>query len=159
MKQFDELKDSNLDDYSKALVYASMMHAHVNDKGGRPYIDHPIRVSQYCTSINAKIVAILHDVVEDTDATLDTLLMLGFSVYVVDGVDAVTRRDGESYDDFINRACRNDIGREVKKADIKDNTDPKRLHYLPKEKQNRLVTKYAKALNTIRQFELLNYNL
>ena len=154
------IKDMNIDDYSKALVLASWKHAGVFDKGGHPYIDHPIRVSQKCRSITEKVVAILHDVVEDTDTTYDDLDYLGFNKYIIDGVDAVTRREypdkpKETYEDFIDRCCKNDIGRAVKRADIADNTDPERLHYLDEKFQNKLVTKYAKALNTINQFEII----
>jgi len=148
-----------LDDYSKALILATWKHAGVMDKGGHPYINHPIRVSLKCSGIMEKIVALLHDVIEDTDITFEDLQYLGFNQYIIDGVDAVTRRvylDGtkETYDDFIDRCCTNDIGRAVKKADIADNTDPNRLHYLDIAFQNKLVTKYSKALHTIELFEL-----
>lgn len=152
------LRDMEIDNYTRAILLATWKHANVYDKGGKPYIDHPIRVSQRCKSMSEKIVAILHDVVEDTDVTYEELAYLGFEHYIVDGVRAVTRKewDGgkESYENFIDRCCRNDIGRAVKRADIADNTDPKRLHYLDEKFQNKLVTKYAKALNTINQFEL-----
>jgi len=152
--------DMNLDGYSKALILASWKHAGVMDKGGHPYINHPIRVSLKCHGVMEKIVAILHDVVEDTDITFKDLEFLGFSQYIIDGVDAVTRRvydndTKETYEDFIDRCCTNDIGRAVKRADIADNTDPSRLHYLDKKFQNKLVTKYAKALATINSFEII----
>lgn len=155
------IKAMDLDDYSRALVLATWKHAGVFDKGGKPYIDHPIRVSQRCRGMTEKVVAILHDVIEDTDVTYEDLEYLGFNFYIIEGVNAVTRReydDGrpkEPYDDFIDRCCKNDIGRAVKREDIGDNTDPARLHYLSEKFQNKLVTKYAKALNTINQFETI----
>ena len=155
----ENIKLLELDDYSRALVLATWKHANVFDKGGKPYIDHPIRVSQRCSGYHEKVVAILHDVVEDTDIEYEDLRYLRFGEHIINGVDAVTRRvfpdrPKESYEDFIDRCCRNDIGRAVKKADIADNTDPSRLHYLDEKFQNKLVTKYAKALNTINQFEM-----
>ncbi len=153
------LKDMNLSDYARAIILAGWKHSGVKDHGGKPYIDHPIAVSTLVRGMTEKCVAIMHDLVEDTDITLDDLRYLGFNMYIVDGVDAVTRRIGEdgvkeTYTDFIKRCCKNDIGRAVKKADIANNTDPARLHYLDEAFQNKLVTKYAKALNYIQQFEI-----
>jgi len=84
------------------------------------YVTHPIRVAGYFSGTE-KAVAYLHDVVEDTDLTLDDLRRFGLSDRVVDAVDSVTKREGENYQEFIIRAKGNEIGRRVKIADIKDN--------------------------------------
>ena len=69
------------------------------------------------TSLDERIVAVLHDVVEDTDCTFDRLRTEGFAESVLEALDAVTRREGESYEDFVQRAAKNPIGRNVKRAD------------------------------------------
>ena len=155
-EKIQQIIDMGLDDYSRALIVATIQHAGVYDKGGKPYIEHPLGVARYCNGVLETVVALLHDTIEDTDLTLNDLGILGFNRYIVDAVEGVTKLKGEPYDQFIDRCVKNDISRAVKKADIKHNTEPERLHYLDVEVQNRLVTKYAKAENTINQFELFN---
>ena len=93
---------------------------------GRPFIEHPFRVMNAGHTLQEKIVGILHDVVEDTDWTLDKLKAEGFTNEIIDGVDAVTRRENESYDDYINRVQTNPLGIRVKLNDLTDNMDIRR---------------------------------
>lgn len=104
-----------------AIELATLLHAGQLDKQGQPYILHPMRVMLSLADDRDRQVAILHDVVEDCDITVHTLRELGFDASVVDAVDAVTKRPGEAYADFIRRAAANEIGRRVKRADITDN--------------------------------------
>ena len=93
----------------RAIEIATKAHAHQTDKDARPptpYVLHPLRVAQFIKDNDAKIVAVLHDVVEDTDVTIDDLRRDGFSEPVLAGVLAVTRNKGESYADFVIRAAR-----------------------------------------------------
>lgn len=115
-----------------AIAFAVEKHSGVKDKGGCPYILHPIHVMMEMKKDGASteelIVAISHDVVEDNeDVTLDTYREMGFSETVIDGIDSVTKRDGEEKRDYIRRCSRNAIGRKVKMKDIKHNMDITRL--------------------------------
>jgi hypothetical protein len=90
----------------------------------------------------------LHDVVEDTGVTLDDLRAEGFSEYVLTALDCLTKRDGESYDDFISRILTNEIACKVKNGDLADNMDLTRIPD-PTEKDEQRVKKYREAANRI----------
>jgi (p)ppGpp synthase/HD superfamily hydrolase len=111
----------------RAIAIAEKQHTGQVDKAGRPYIDHPLRVMQAMSNDAERIVAILHDVIEDTDCTLDQLAAEGFPGYILEALDSVTRRDDETYEAFVARAARNPIGRHVKYADLQDNADLSRI--------------------------------
>jgi (p)ppGpp synthase/HD superfamily hydrolase len=105
-----------------AIRLAVEKHAgQVEKPGGTPYVLHPLRVMQRVADPEAKVVAVLHDVVEDTGTSPDDLRRLGFAERVVQGVLSVTRRADESYADFVARAKADPLGRAVKLADIEDN--------------------------------------
>jgi (p)ppGpp synthase/HD superfamily hydrolase len=97
------------------------------DKAGDPYILHPLTVMLRFRDPDARIVAILHDSVEDSDQTLADLEKEGFSEEVVEAVDALTRREGESYEEFIARLRPNPLARRVKLADLEHNMDLRRI--------------------------------
>lgn len=129
---------------------AAFAHANQTDKSGVPYIKHPIAVMNLLvdpTDDEAR-AALLHDVVEDTHYTLEDLVRLGFSPGVVEIVDIVSRRDGESYWDFIRRTrdSGNASAIKVKRADIAHNTDPARGYGKLKGLPSGMVARYAKAL-------------
>jgi len=109
--------------YELALQIAGEAHCGQKDKNGADYILHPIYVSDMCESENAKIVALLHDVIEDTRVTLDDLRNEGFDEDVVLAVDCLTKRNGESNREYLSRVSKNEIATEVKFADIKHNID------------------------------------
>ena len=113
--------------YDKALQIAIRAHKGQKDKAGHDYILHPIRVSERCDDPRAKIVALLHDTIEDTDVTEEYLRQQGFPDDIVDAVLSVTRREGEDYETYIRRAAANPIGLQVKIADLEDNMDIRRL--------------------------------
>ena len=124
--------------YDKALQIAIRAHKGQKDKAGHDYILHPIRVSERCDDPRAKIVALLHDTIEDTDVTADYLREEGFTEEIVEAVLAVTRREGEEYDDYVRRAAQNELGRMVKRADLEDNMDIRRLPELTDRDVERL---------------------
>lgn len=130
--------------YDKALRIAIRAHEGQKDRSGKEYIMHPIRVSERCVTMQAKIVALLHDTIEDTDITPDDLLSEGFPQTIVDGVLSVTRREDETYEEFVRRSEQNAIGKEVKLADLEDNMDIRRLNDITEEDVQRL-RKYHKA--------------
>ncbi len=114
----------------RALDIAAEVHRDQVDKGGAPYLGHPVRVANACISDDAKIVALLHDVVEDGASqgwTFDRLRAEGFGEEIIAALDSVTKREGENYDAFVLRARDNRLGREVKLADIEDNMDLRRI--------------------------------
>lgn len=130
--------------YDKALQIAVRAHKGQKDKAGLDYILHPIRVSERCNDPRAKIVALLHDTIEDTNVTADYLREEGFTEEIVEAVLAVTRSDGEEYDDYVRRAAQNELGHMVKRADLEDNMDIRRLPELTDRDVERL-RKYLRA--------------
>ena len=107
---------------AKAIAIAVEAHAGQTEKPhGGPYVLHPLRVMALVPDEPARIVAVLHDVVEDCGITADDLRRHGFPEAVVAGVLAVTRPDGESYADFVVRCKADPLGRRVKVADLTDN--------------------------------------
>ena len=109
-------------------------------------------MAERCRSPKAKIVALLHDTIEDTDVTAPYLLEQGFPREIVDAVLSVTRREDESYDDYVRRASANSIGREVKRADLEDNMDLRRLNELTDSDVARL-RKYLRAWHYLQDNE------
>jgi (p)ppGpp synthase/HD superfamily hydrolase len=134
----------------RAIEIAVSAHKGVYDKGGTPYILHPLRVMMSLTTPNEKIVGVLHDVVEDSDDwNFDKLKAEGFSDIVLDGLRAVTKfSEDEDYDAFIQRGLSNSIGRAVKIADIKDNLDVTRIGELH-DKDLKRLNKYKRSLKTL----------
>jgi len=114
-----------------AVEIAQKAHRGQKEKNGRPYIEHSIRVMREANSEAAQIVAVLHDVVEDTAVTLADLRAAGFSDRVLAGIDAITKRPGEDYDAYIERLAADDLALEVKLADLRDNLDAGRLPGAP----------------------------
>lgn len=132
----------------RALVIAAEAHAGMTDKGGAPYILHPLRLMHQMCTPDERIVALLNDVVEDSPWTLEALRAEGFSETIVAAVDGLTRREGESYEDFIARGATNPLARRVKLADIEDNLDLRRLGELEEMDLARLQ-RYQRARRVI----------
>lgn len=130
---------------------AKRAHDGQKDKAGNRYFDHPARVAAAVSThgYDFEGAAYLHDTVEDTHITLDTLRAIRIPEDVVRAVDALTRRDGEPPEDYYQRVAVNLIARVVKRADIADNSDPQRLALLDEATQNRLRAKYTKALRLL----------
>jgi len=131
-----------------AIALAARAHAGQVDKAGAPYILHPLRMALRLTDPEERIVAVLHDVVEDSDWTLAALRGEGFSEAVVAAVDAVTRRPHESYDEFVRRAAAHPIARRVKRADLEDNLDLSRIAR-PTPKDYARLDRYRRALTLL----------
>lgn len=131
------------EDLARAIALAAAAHALQVDKAGKPYILHPIRVMQRLQreSWDAQIVAVLHDTVEDTWVTMDILRSMEFSEAVISGVDAMTHRPGEPYDNYVERCALDPIGVLVKLADLDDNSDPVRAW----AGRDRAMEKYSRA--------------
>src|SRR5438067_1825361 len=106
----------------RALQIAAGAHEGQRDKEGLPYILHPLRVMMSVEGEEAQIVAVLHDVVEDTPVTPDELRQAGFSENVLAAVACVTHRKDEPYADYVVRCKANEVARRVKLADLGDNS-------------------------------------
>ncbi len=113
----------------RARALATEAHAGQTRRNGDPYITHPQRVASRCEGL-AAVAGWLHDTVEDTAITLDTLREAGFPEAVVEAVDRLSRRDGETYAQFTQRCGQDTLARAVKLADLTDN-----LSDLPPGKQ------------------------
>lgn len=111
----------------KALALAAKAHEGQKQRNGEPYILHPLRIMMQMESSEEKIAAILHDVVEDSDWTLERLKNEGFSEEVVQIVDLLTHRDEDSYEHYIERLKPHPKARHIKIADLNDNMRIQRL--------------------------------
>jgi (p)ppGpp synthase/HD superfamily hydrolase len=128
----------------RAISIAVEAHRGQKDKNGKPYILHPISVMGKVDTESEKIVAVLHDVVEDTDWTFDDLKKEGFPQEIIDALDGVTKREGEEYEDFVNRSAKNPISRRIKLADLEDNMDVRRM-LVTTDKDLARLRKYREA--------------
>jgi (p)ppGpp synthase/HD superfamily hydrolase len=98
----------------RAIAIAVEAHRGKKDRYGSPYILHPLRVMAKVRTDSAKILAVLHDVVEDTDWTFEDLRKEGFPEEILHALDCVTKRQGEPYEDFVKRSAANSLARQVK---------------------------------------------
>ena len=113
-----------------AIALAVEAHRGQKDRVGQPYILHPLRVMfrlSWDAPEAARIAAVLHDVVEDTSYTLQDLKQRGYSDEVLAAVDLLSRRPQDSYEQFIERILPNPIARMVKRADLEDNMELRRV--------------------------------
>lgn len=115
-----------MNDLERAVHIAVEAHEGQTDKAGATYIRHPLRLMEQMDTERARIVALLHDVVEDAEYTLEDIEE-EFDSNIREAVDALTKREGESYMEFIERADENPVARRVKIADLEDNLDLTRL--------------------------------
>lgn len=135
-------------DLEDAIALAVEAHRGQKDRAGAPYVLHPLRMMFRVETDAERMAAVLHDVVEDTDWTLDGLRDAGFPEEVVAAVDHLTRREGESYDDFVRRAAAHPVARRVKIADLEDNMDVRRTGTVTEKDVERL-TRYHRAWRSL----------
>jgi (p)ppGpp synthase/HD superfamily hydrolase len=112
-----------------AIVLATNAHRCQKDRNDEPYIMHPLRVAAQLWGYDERMVAVLHDVVEDTDVTLDDLRSAGYPGHIVAAVDALSKRKDidEPYSQYIQRVGQNPLATKVKIADLCDNANLDRL--------------------------------
>ena len=128
-----------------AITVATEAHKGQLDKGGNPYILHPQAVAASLDNTENKIVAYLHDVIEDTDVTLDELEKLGFTYRILNSVRILTKSKDVSYDDYLKSVKKDSNAWHVKMADIRHNMDISRIPE-PTAKDFSRIEKYKKAL-------------
>ena len=138
----------------RAIALAVEKHAGQTDRVGAPYILHPLRVMFRVEGDLDRTVAILHDVVEDTDVTFDDLRAMGFSEAVIAALDGVTRRDDETYEEFVERSAANPVSMRVKLADLEDNMDLRRLVQPLREKDLERLNRYRSAYARLKRGRL-----
>ena len=129
--------------FFKALTIATKAHEGQTDKAGEQYILHPITVASQLEDETDQIVALLHDVLEDTSVSKEELAT-DFGEEIMEALDYLTKRDDENYFDYIRRAGQNPIAKRVKKADLLHNMELGRLDAFSDE-SDLMFEKYEKA--------------
>jgi len=141
-----------------AVRIAAEAHLGQKDKADAPYLLHPLRLMMRMKTETAMIAAVLHDVVEDGAGNIYTFEFLrenGFSEEVINAVDCLTKRDGETYDEFIERVKTDEVAIQVKIADIEDNMNLLRIKE-PKPKDFERLEKYHRAWRKLTSIENLS---
>ena len=128
----------------KAIRLAFRAHKGQKDRAGLPYILHPVHLAEQMTTEDACVVALLHDVLEDTDVTEDELRAEGFTEPQLDAVKLLTRTKDEDYFDYVKRIRGNALAKTVKLADLEHNSDRTRIGTFS-EKDEIRFQKYQKA--------------
>ncbi len=124
----------------KAVNIAFKAHEGQYDKGGYPYIMHPLHLAEEMTTENEVITALLHDVLEDSEISLDFIKEQGFSEDVTNALVSLTRRKDEEYSEYIKRIKNTGgIALSVKKADLRHNMALERLENLTEKDKERLI--------------------
>lgn len=136
----------------RAIAIAAKAHEGQVDKAGAPYILHPLQMMLNLSTMEERITAVLHDVVEDCGVLLEDLRKEGFSESVIEAIDSVTRRPDETYEAFVLRAASNPLGRRVKLADLENNSDLSRIAN-PTARDYERIEKYSRAIETIRTLD------
>ena len=134
----------------RAISIAVEGHRGQQDRNGAPYILHPLRMMCLVETEEQKIVAVLHDVVEDTDWTSKDLKREGFGDQILEALDCLTKREGEDYKDFVQHSASNSLARRVKIADLEDNIDVRRLKRVGEKDKERLK-KYLRSWRELRR--------
>jgi len=135
---------------AKAIMFASEKHVDQLDKGSRAYILHPLRMMMRLRTNDDELmaIAVLHDVVEDCKVSFDDLRHMGMTQRVIDGVKSLTRQNGETYEQFIDRVALNHDAMLVKREDLRDNSDITRLKGISQKDIDRM-SKYMSAFRKL----------
>lgn len=140
----------NSDLLLKATQLARKCHEGQVDKGGKPYIEHCLRVMNQGNTIEEKIVGVLHDAVEDSNLTLEDLEKEGFPEDIISAIDSMSRREDESRNKYLKRVAENPIALAVKIADMTDNARLDRIPN-PTEKDIRRTNMYKKDIERLQK--------
>ena len=136
----------------KALQTAFDAHKDQVDKTGLPYVFHPFHLAEQMETEDEVCVALLHDVVEDSDMTMDDLRALGFPNHVIDALDLLTHDDSIEYMDYIESIKSNPLSTKVKLADLRHNSDPTRVDVVDDRMAERWE-KYREAINVLEKMK------
>lgn len=136
----------------KALSLCFEAHKDQVDKSGLPYVFHPFHLAMEMTDELSTVVALLHDVIEDTDYTLQDLEKMGFPPAVLEAISLMTHREGVPYMEYVATIKTNPLARIVKMADLRHNSNIARVDN-PTEKDYARVEKYRRAMALLEQAE------
>lgn len=129
----------------KALKLCFEAHKDQVDKSDMPYVFHPFHLAEQMETEDTVITALLHDVVEDTDYTIDDLIEMGFSDNVISALKLLTHEPGIPYMDYVKKIKENPVAKAVKLKDLAHNSDLTRLDYVD-DKARKRVKKYQRAI-------------
>lgn len=135
----------NLGHLTSAMRLCTHGHQTQKDKAQNPYVCHPLRVAAAGEDLDQVVLGLLHDVVEDTVHTLDEIKQERFPEVIVEALDAISKREGETRETYLCRVAHNELATAVKYHDLNDNADPARLALLGTEEAARLAAKYEEA--------------
>lgn len=141
----------------KAIKIMYDAHKDQVDKAGMPYVLHPIHVAEQMQDEDRTIVALLHDVVEDTNMTFEKLTEYGFSSNVIESLKLLTHSDDVGYFEYVKEIGTNPISTSVKLADLRHNSDLSRLDKITNEDILR-VEKYKKCINYLVKIQSMQKN-
>ena len=131
-----------------ALKLCFEAHKDQIDKSGMPYVFHPFHLAEQMADENTTIVALLHDVIEDTEYTLDDLRNFGFAEDVLSAISLMTHADDVPYMEYVVKIKTNPIAKAVKLADLKHNSDMSRLDRITQTDEER-AKKYKQAIELL----------
>ena len=132
----------------KAMRLSFEAHKDQVDKSGMPYVYHPFHLAEQMETEDTVIVALLHDVVEDTDYTLEDIRAMGFPERVIEALALMTHEKSVPYMDYVAKIKNNPIAKAVKLADLKHNSDLSRLDVVDGKVRER-AEKYANAIKLL----------
>lgn len=145
--------------YKKSKMIVDTLFLGIKDKSGNPYLEHLYSVSSIFEG-NDRIVALLHDTLEDTIITKEDLINLGYPNEIIKSLDLLTKKDNEKYDDFIQRIINSEdvSALRVKKADMENNMNEERMQKLSEDERNILNIKYKdnykKIIDKVKEMEI-----
>lgn len=135
-----------------AIALAATAHRDQTDKAGRPYIMHCLKVMHYLRSDDDELmaIAVLHDVIEDTSTTYADLRIAGLSERIINGIRSMTKQRGQTPDEYLNQVLANPDAVRVKMADLRHNSDIRRLKGVT-DKDVRRIEKYNRMYERLKQ--------
>ena len=134
----------------KAIALAATQHAGQLDKGGQPYILHPLRLMLQFSNPTLQIIAVLHDILEDTATTAEELKALGFRAEIIQAIQALTKQTGESRSEAAKRTALNPLATQVKYVDVLDNMNLSRINN-PTARDFARLEEYKEVLEILKQ--------
>ena len=139
------MKNNMTEKEKLAYEIASKAHSGMFDKAGKEYINHPLTVASFCKTEDERIVALLHDVIEDTEVTIEELA-IHFDSNIIEALKLLTHDDNELYMEYIDKIKGNKLAKAVKIADLTHNIDLSRFNSPTQKDYDRLENKYKPAL-------------
>lgn len=135
----------------KCYLIAKQFHKGQVDRGGNPYIEHPVAIAKKMTTVAARCVALLHDILEDTSCTAEMLSKAGIPDFIIFSVESLTKQPEETYREYIKRVAQDELAREVKLADLEHNMDLTRLRSVTAADIKRVEKRYKPAYKYLKR--------